>query len=56
VVSQRIAAVRDAEQIIVLDNGRIAERGTHHSLLQADGLYAAMFRREVQQAEEQISE
>ena len=54
-VSQRIAAVRDAEQIIVLDNGRIVERGTHQSLLQADGLYAAMFRREVQQAEEQIS-
>ncbi len=56
VVSQRIAAVRDAEQIIVLDDGRIVERGTHQSLLQADGLYAAMFRREVQQAEEQISE
>lgn len=56
IVSQRIAAVRDAEQIIVLDNGRIVERGTHQSLLHADGLYAAMFRREVQQAEEQISE
>jgi len=52
IVAQRIAAVRDADQIVVLDAGRIAERGTHQSLLALDGLYAAMYRRELQQAED----
>jgi ATP-binding cassette subfamily B protein len=56
IVSQRLAAVRDAEQIIVLDEGRIVERGTHASLLHDDGLYAAMYRREVQQAADELDE
>ncbi len=56
IVSQRLAAVRDAEQIIVLDEGRIVERGTHASLLQDDGLYAAMYRREAQQAADELDE
>ena len=53
IVSQRMAAVRAAEQIIVLDEGRIVERGTHASLLALNGRYAAMYRRELQQTEEQ---
>jgi ATP-binding cassette, subfamily B, multidrug efflux pump len=52
IVAQRIAAVRDADQIVVLDAGRIAERGTHQMLLAHDGLYAAMYRRELRQAED----
>jgi len=51
IVSQRLAAVRDADQIVVLDEGRIIERGTHASLLRQGGRYAAMYRRELQQAE-----
>jgi ATP-binding cassette subfamily B protein len=51
IVSQRLAAVRDADQIVVLDEGRVIERGTHASLLRQGGRYAAMYRRELQQAE-----
>jgi ATP-binding cassette subfamily B protein len=50
IVSQRLAAVRNADQIVVLDQGHIVERGTHAALLRRDGIYAAMYRRELQQA------
>jgi ATP-binding cassette subfamily B protein len=56
IVAQRIAAVRDADQIVVLDDGRVAEQGTHQQLLTRNGLYAAMYRRELQQAEEDARE
>lgn len=51
IVSQRIGSVRDADQIVVLDDGQIVERGTHDQLMQLDGRYAAMYRRELAQAE-----
>jgi ATP-binding cassette subfamily B protein len=52
IVSQRLASVRDADQIVVIDDGHIAERGTHAQLLELDGRYAEMYRRELQQAED----
>jgi ATP-binding cassette subfamily B protein len=42
VVSSRVSAVRDADQIVVLDAGRIVERGRHADLLAANGLYARL--------------
>lgn len=52
IVSQRLGAVQDADQIIVLDDGQIIELGTHQELLDQNDQYAAMYWQEMLQAEE----
>lgn len=52
IVSQRLGAVQDADQIIVLDDGHIIESGTHQELLDQNDQYAAMYWQEMLQAEE----
>jgi ATP-binding cassette, subfamily B, multidrug efflux pump len=47
IISQRISTVKDADQILVLDNGKIVERGTHTELVAQRGIYASMYRREL---------
>ncbi len=56
VVAHRISTVKDADEILVLDEGRIAERGSHRVLLEQDGLYAKMYRRQLLEAELQVDE
>jgi len=51
IVSHRISTVRDAGLILVLDAGRIVERGTHASLVAAGGIYAEMHRRQLLEEE-----
>lgn len=47
IVSHRVSAVMDADWILVLEDGRIAEEGTHQQLLEKNGLYAALLRRQL---------
>lgn len=45
-IAHRLSTVRGADQIMVLDSGQVAERGRHEELLQRDGRYAALVRRD----------
>jgi len=51
IVSHRISAVQDADQILVLADGRVVERGTHSALVAAGGAYATLARKQQLEAE-----
>lgn len=53
IVTQRLSAVQAADQIVVLDHGKIVELGNHESLMAQNGAYAEMYQREMMQAEEE---
>jgi ATP-binding cassette, subfamily B, multidrug efflux pump len=50
VIAHRLSTIRNADLILVIEEGRIAERGTHDTLLAANGLYAALYRRQFRDA------
>jgi len=54
-VAHRISTVRDADTIFVLEDGHIAERGTHDQLVARNGLYAAMYKKQLLEEELQAS-
>src|SRR4029077_386805 len=43
VIAHRLSTIRDADLILVMENGRIVEQGDHDSLLEADGAYARLY-------------
>ena len=53
-IAHRLSTIADADRILVLDQGRLAESGSHLELLRRDGLYAEMWAR--QQAEDDLED
>jgi ATP-binding cassette subfamily B protein len=51
IVSHRVSTVREADQILVLESGRIAERGTHDALVARNGLYADLYKKQLLEEE-----
>jgi len=58
VIAHRLSTIIGADEIIVLDQGAIAERGTHHQLLAKGGLYASLWnrQREAEAAREKLAQ
>ena len=54
VISHRVSTVRDADFIVVLKNGEIAERGTHSELIELNGVYTELF--QYQALEEELAQ
>jgi ABC-type dipeptide/oligopeptide/nickel transport system ATPase subunit len=53
VIARRLSTIRNADLIVVMDNGSIAEFGVHHQLLAAGGLYASLVRAQADMTGEQ---
>jgi ABC-type multidrug transport system fused ATPase/permease subunit len=52
VVAHRLSTIQNAHQILVLDNGEIIERGTHHQLLEQGGAYYNLYRMQFEKTQE----
>ena len=49
-IAHRLATIENADQILVIDGGTVAQRGTHKELLQQEGTYKDVYKRQVQQS------
>jgi ATP-binding cassette, subfamily B, bacterial len=54
VIAHRLSTIREADQILVIDGGRVAERGTHDDLLAAGGLYAELYRTQFERQDAEL--
>jgi ATP-binding cassette, subfamily B, heavy metal transporter len=53
IIAHRLSTIVDADEIVVLDAGRVAEQGTHGELLKRTGLYAEMWSRQLAERDEE---
>ena len=51
IISHRISTVRDADRIVVLDGGRVVEKGTHAELVRHGGVYAELYKKQLLEEE-----
>jgi ATP-binding cassette subfamily B protein len=54
IVSHRISSLRNADKIIVMEEGKIVETGSHESLMQTSGLYAQMYEKQLMESENEL--
>ncbi|HEY9086698.1 MAG TPA: ABC transporter ATP-binding protein [Anaerolineaceae bacterium] len=54
VIAHRLSTVRNADLVLVINDGRIVERGTHHELLSQNGMYADLYQRQFYQPEDAV--
>ena len=54
VIAHRLSTIRGADEIVVLDGGRVVERGSHARLMHVGGLYSALYRQQMQVAEHDL--
>jgi ATP-binding cassette subfamily B protein len=52
IIAHRLSTIRDADTILVINNGVIAERGTHDELINLGGIYCAMYQSQLKKSEE----
>jgi ABC-type multidrug transport system fused ATPase/permease subunit len=50
IISHRVSSVKHSDQIIVLDKGQVIETGSHEDLLKADGYYAELYRKQLEES------
>jgi ATP-binding cassette subfamily B protein len=55
-ISHRVAAIKDADQIVVLDQGKVVERGTHDELIDKGGVYSDLYRTQLESQLEIVQE
>lgn len=56
VIAHRLSTIRNADLIVVMDQGRIAEQGTHDELMSRKGIYYNLVRQQEQKAKDEITE
>ena len=55
VIAHRLSTIRNADIILMMEHGRIVERGTHDELLAANGRYAALYRSQFEDAAVEVA-